>query len=187
MRAEPAARVVGPQTIWESKDPKGTEMSDESTTLNPVVHKTADQYDQNYYPHILEQYKMAVQRAETTAERREAGNRLFLILLTAVAGAYGIGIGAELSVLLPLLGAYICVGWIVFIWSRHKLNISTFRVIRDIEGQLPVRLFDAERERRYAGKKRAKQIFPVSWFELVMPFLFAAFFLLLLIENMVHR
>ena len=161
-------------------------MSNPDTTLRPAVHKTADEYDQNYYTHILEQYKMAVVRAETTAQRREVGNRLFFVVLTAVAVAYGIGIVATLSVLLPLLGSYICVGWLVFIWARHKLNIATFQVIRELEQHLPARVFDAERERRYAGKPMRKQISPVSWFELVMPLLFAVFFLLLLIENMVH-
>ncbi len=161
-------------------------MSDNTSALAPVVHKTSDDYGQNFYPHILEQYKMAVTRAETTAERRESGNRLFFVVLTAIAVIYGVGIGASLSVLLPLLGSYVCVGWLVFIWSRHRLNVSTFKVIREIEEHLPVRLFDAERERRYDGKDMRRQIFPVSWFELVTPFLFAAFFLLLLVENMIH-
>ena len=159
-------------------------MSNQDTTLRPVVHKTADEYDQNYYTHILEQYKMAVVRAETTAERREVGNRVFFVVLTAVAVSYGIGIVSVLSALLPLLGSYICVGWLVFIWSRHKLNIATFRVIREMENHLPARVFDAERERRYAGKPKRKQISAVSWFELVTPLLFAVFFLLLLIANM---
>lgn len=161
-------------------------MSDNAPALNPVVHKTSEEYDQNFYPHILEQYKLTVARAETTAERRETGNRLFFIVLTAVATLYGIGVGSALSVLLPLLGSYICVGWLVFIWSRHKLNMATFQVIRELEAHLPARIFEAERERRFAGKDMKRQIFPVSWFELVMPFLFAAFFLLLLVENMIH-
>ena len=161
-------------------------MSDNATTLNPVVHKTSEEYDQNFYSHILEQYKLTVARAETTAERRENGNKLFFVVLTAVAGLYSVGIGAELSFLLPLLGSYICVGWLVFIWSRHRLNISTFRVIHELEQHLPARIFEAERERRYDGRDMKRQIFPVSWFELVMPLLFAAFFLLLLIQNMVR-
>lgn len=160
-------------------------MSDESTvTLTPVVRTTKEAYGPEFYSHILEQYKMAVTRAETTAERRESGNKLFFVVLTAVATAYGVGIAATLSVLLPLLGSYICVGWLTFIWSRHQLNIATFRVIREMEEQLPARVFDAERERRYAGKARRRQISPVSWWELVMPLLFAVFFLLLLIENL---
>lgn len=163
-------------------------MSDEPTAaLTPAVRTTAAEYGSEFYSHVLEQYKMAVTRAETTAERRESGNKLFFVMLTAVAVTYGVGIGASLSVLLPLLGSYICVGWLTFIWSRHQLNIATFRVIREMEEQLPVRLFDAERERRYAGKPQRRQISPVSWWELVMPLLFAVFFLLLLIENMVQN
>jgi len=161
-------------------------MSDNTTALNPVVHKTSEEYDQNFYPHILEQYKLTVVRAETTAERRENGNKLFFVILTAVAGLYSVGIGTELSVLLPLMGSYICVGWLVFIWSRHRLNIATFQVIRELEGHLPARIFEAERERRYAGRDMKRPIFPVSWFELVMPLLFAALFLLLLVENLLR-
>ena len=160
-------------------------MNDETTAaLTPAVRTTAAEYGPEFYSHVLEQYKLAVARAETTAERRESGNKLFFVVLTAVAVAYGLGVAANLSVLLPLLGAYICVGWLTFIWSRHQLNIGTFRVIRELEQQLPVRLFDAERERRYAGKPQRRQISPVSWWELVMPLLFAVFFLLLLIQNM---
>jgi len=162
-------------------------MSDEPTVaLTPAVRTTAAEYGPEFYSHILEQYKIAVTRAETTAERRENGNKLFFVILTAVAVAYGIGIGTALSALLPLLGSYICVGWLTFIWSRHQLNIATFRVIRELEQQLPVRLFDAERERRYAGKPQRRQISPVSWWELVMPLLYAVFFLLLLVQNMVQ-
>ena len=161
-------------------------MSNEGSELKPVIHKTAEQYDANFYPHILEQYKIAVARAETTAERRESGNRLFFMVLTAVAVAYGIDVGTALSALLPLLGTYISGGWLAFIWGRHKLNISTFQVIREVEDYLPARIFDAERERRYAGKDLRRNIFPVSWFEMMLPVLFAAFFILLLVENMLH-
>ena len=162
-------------------------MSERSSEgLSPAVRTTQSDYGPEFYSHLLEQYKMAVARAETTAERRESGNKLFFVVLTAVAVAYGLGIGSKLSVLLPLLGSYICVGWLTFVWSRHQLNIATFRVIREIEQQLPARVFDAERERRYAGKARRRQISPVSWWELVMPLLFAVFFLLLLIQNMVR-
>jgi hypothetical protein len=162
-------------------------MSDETTALTPAVRTTAEAYGPHFYPHILEQYKLAVQRAETTADRRESGNKLFFVVLTGVAGLYGIGFGSDLNALLPLLGSYICVGWLTFIWARHRLNIATFIVIREIEQNLPVRLFDAERERRYAGVPRRRQISPVSWWELVMPLLFAMFFLLLLIENMMQQ
>ena len=76
---------------------------------------------------------MAVARADTTAARRESGNRLFFVVLTALAVTHSIGVGAHLSTLVPLLGSYICVGWLVFVWSRSKMNFSTFAVIREIE------------------------------------------------------
>jgi hypothetical protein len=162
-------------------------MSDETTGLNPVVQTTAEAYGPHFYPHILEQYKMAVERAELTADRRESGNKLFFAVLTADATLYGIGAGGEMTILLPLLGAYICVGWLTFIWARHRLNIATFIVIRELEASLPARVFDAERERRYAGTPRRRQTWPVSWWELVMPLLYAMFFLLLLFDNMAQQ
>ncbi len=163
----------------------GVNMSDVSGSLKPIVHKTRDDYDDNYHPHLLEQYKMAVERAETTAARRESGNRLFFIILTGLAVTYAICIGAQLSVLVPLLGSYICVGWLVFVWSRSKMNFSTFAVIRELEQELPARLFEGERERRIAEQGQTTQVMMVSWFELLMPILFALLFMLLLLWNLI--
>ncbi len=159
-------------------------MSDVSASLKPIVHKTPEEYDQNYRQHLLEQYKMAVERADTTASRRESGNRLFFVVQTALAVTYALGIGSQLSVLVPLLGSYICVGWLVFVWSRSKMNFSTFAVIREIEQELPARLFEGERERRIAEQGQTAQVMMVSWFELLMPILFALLFLLLLLWNL---
>jgi hypothetical protein len=162
-------------------------MSDDSAGVKPVVQTTPEAYGPHFYPHVLEQYKMAVQRAETTADRRESGNRLFFVASTSVAALYSIGFGGETDILLPLLGAYICVGWLTFIWARHRLNIATFIVIRELEEKLPARVFDGERERRYAGTPRRRQSSPVSWWELVMPLLFAMFFVLLLMDNLTEH
>jgi hypothetical protein len=160
-------------------------MSDKSTALTPVVRTTAEAYGPDFNSHILEQYKLAITRAETTVDRRENGSRLFFVVATAVAALYSSGVGPELSSLLPILGTYICVGWLTFLWARHRLNIATFIVIRELEQSLPARVFDAERERRYAGTPRRRQTLPVSWWELMLPLLFTVFFLLLLLEDAV--
>ncbi len=159
-------------------------MSDASASLKPIVHKTPEEYGSNYSQHLLEQYKMAVARADTTAARRESGNRLFFVVLTALAVTHSVGVGAQLSTLVPLLGSYICVGWLVFVWSRSKMNFSTFAVIREIEQMLPARLFEGERERRLAEQGQTAQLMAVSWFELMMPILFALLFMLLLLWNL---
>jgi len=158
-------------------------MSDDSTALTPVVRTTVEAYGPDFNAHILEQYKLAISRAETTADRRESGHRLFFIVATVIAALYSAGLGPETSSLLPILGTYICVGWLTFLWARHRLNIATFIVIREIEQSLPARIFDAERQHRYAGAPRRRQRLPMSWWELVMPLLFTVFFLLLLLEN----
>ena len=64
------------------------------------------------------------------------------------------------------------------------MNFSTFAVIRELEQELPARLFEGERERRIAEQGQTTQVLMVSWFELLMPILFALLFMLLLLWNL---
>lgn len=120
-----------------------------------VAGKSADGYGGAYSEHVLRLYLELVSSANEVSSRRQAANSFFLTLNTAVLGALGavvvglvapdtVGRYPDLVVGGAFLGMLLCWLWRRTISSYRQLNSAKFRVIHELELDLPKRPFTAE-------------------------------------------
>ncbi len=124
---------------------------------------------------ILEQYKLYVEMADRISGRRMVTNSFFLAIQTAIiAGVFASGkavLSADpLSRLgLAACGLLIALLWLMILRSYRQLNSAKFRVIHEIEKELPIAPFDEEwrvlgggmKVPRYLALTRIEQCVPL--------------------------
>ncbi len=141
----------------------------------------SDTYGPSYRDHSLEVYKVYLEMADRISARREKANSFFLAVNTAliallakdVFGGNATPSGA-LELLVPVAAVVLCYLWYRIIRSYRDLNSAKFKVIHAIEGQLPLRPYDAEWESVGRGKD-PKLYLPFTHVEAVVPWLFMVF------------
>ena len=124
---------------------------------------------------ILEQYKLYVEMADRISGRRMVTNSFFLAIQTAIiAGVFASGkavLSADpLSRLgLAACGLLIALLWLMILRSYRQLNSAKYRVIHEIEKELPIAPFDEEwrvlgggmKVPRYLALTRIEQCVPL--------------------------
>jgi hypothetical protein len=103
---------------------------------------------------MIEQYKLYVEMADRTSARRFDVSRFYTSLLTAflvvipLAYAQGVppGVRAMLLPAVAVIGVSLCVLWFFHIGSYRQLNRLKFRVIHEMEAQLPFPAYKREWE-----------------------------------------
>ena len=104
-----------------------------------------EKYGDNYQAHLLDQYKLYVEMADRVSQRRDQSNRFYaglvsaIIALLVVMGRLGVsGSGWSIALLAAgLLGAALSLVWFINLGSYRALNSAKFRVINQMESQLP--------------------------------------------------
>ena len=104
-----------------------------------------EDYGQNYKSHLLDQYKLYVEMADRVSQRRDQSNRFYaglvsaIIALLVVMGRLGVsGSNWDVALLVAgLLGASLSVIWYINLGSYRALNSAKYRVINEMESQLP--------------------------------------------------
>lgn len=136
--------------------------------------------------HILEQYKMYVESAEKVSDRRSNLNTFYLSLTTTIAGIIGYlktnttNNSEYLIIGLSISGILICFYWVNLLENYRKLNSGKFKVIHEIEKELPLNLYEYEWEK--LGKGNDPKLYKkLSNVEKVIPFIFGLLFLLVVI------
>lgn len=158
----------------------------EDTLFSPNVREEYESSDK-YRDHLLEQYKAYAESAQKNFDRRNTANTFFLTINTALvtilgyfqikqAGNFEIGS----HVLIASAGIAICYMWYRLIRSYKDLNTAKFKVIHEIEKQLPIRPFDAEWEAVGRGQD-PKRYLPFTHVELYIPFVFLCLHLVALV------
>ena len=128
---------------------------------------------------LFEQYKLVISSAEGISVRRATANN-FLLSVNAFLVAihtFGSSLRPDTSwhIVIPLAGLIICISWWTLIKSYRNLNSAKFKVIHEIELQLPVQPYKDE------WNQISKLHIPLSRVEQFVPFVFAALYLLLII------
>jgi len=104
-----------------------------------------ENYGDNYQAHLIDQYKLYVEMADRISQRRDQSNRFYaglvsaIIALLVVMGRLGVS-GSSWSIALlaaGLLGASLSLIWFINLGSYRALNSAKFRVINEMESQLP--------------------------------------------------
>ena len=151
----------------------------------------------NEYPnnkksdHILEQYKMFVSSAEKVSDRRSNLNTFYLSLTTTLIGVIGylktntIDNSNYIIIGLSISAVLICIYWVNLLENYRKLNSGKFKVIHEIEKELPLNLFEYEWEKLGKGKN-PKLYKKLSNVEKVIPFIFGVLFTSVLIMEIIN-
>jgi hypothetical protein len=131
--------------------------------------------------HIFEQYKMYVNSAEKVSDRRSNLNTFYLSLTTTVAGVIGylksnkIENSEYLIIGLSISAILICIYWVNLLENYRKLNSGKFKVIHEIEKELPLNLFEYEWEK--LGKGNDPKLYKkLSNVEKIIPYIFGCLF-----------
>ncbi len=139
-----------------------------------------EQYESadKYRDHLLEQYKTYSESAQKNSDRRNTANVYFLSINTALITILGYlqikqaaHVEAAAHVLIALAGIAISFMWYRLIRSYKNLNTAKFKVIHEIEKQLPIRPFDAEWEAVGRGENPDLYL-PFTHIELRIPWVF---------------
>ena len=128
---------------------------------------------------LLEQYKLYVEKTDKVSERRGNVNSFFITLHTVVLGVVGIkGFSIEkycwIIVVLGLILSYV---WWYLLQSYNLLNAGKFKVIHEMEKELPMNMYAYEWEILDYGKNRAKY-WPISHLERIIPVVFAVVYII---------
>ena len=99
-------------------------------------------------------FELYLATAEKVSDRRAQANAWMLSVNAAIVALYGYLQADKLSVTaaqkvlwllaIPAAGALVCLAWAAMLTSYRKLNAAKFKVLQQIEADLPVRLFTLE-------------------------------------------
>ena len=134
---------------------------------------------------ILEQYKLYLEMADRISSRRQSANSFFVSINTALVAlnsylAMGTKGVAEYW-LVAVSGMLLSYMWYRLVRSYKDLNTAKFKVVHEIEAQLPLALYDAEWEAIGRGKAPVLYL-PFTHVEIYVPWVFFVIHLVVLIR-----
>ena len=142
------------------------------------LDNTTDIYQKpdQYQDHLLEQYKVYLESTDRISSRRQSANSFFVTINTALIALVSyMHLGSTTSTkyywLVALAGIAISYMWYRLIRSYRDLNSAKFKVIHQIEKQLPLSPFDAEWEAVSRGKDSSIYL-PFTHIEIGIPWVF---------------
>ena len=152
---------------------------------NQLFKISEKDYGQAYKEHLLAQYQLYVENMEKISDRRQNANNYFITINTVLISFMGVLLQAKLfesirwiKSLVALVGIIICVVFWFLLRSYKQLNTGKFKVIHEIEQQLPASIYDYEWKILGEGKDR-KLYFPFSHIEMVIPWIFGIVYIIL--------
>jgi len=150
-----------------------------------LLNKSEQEYGENYYSHYFDQYKLYIESAEKISDRRQNANNFFLTINTVLISVFGLSFQIKIledfswiKILLALLGLVICTIFWFLLRSYKQLNSGKFKIIHEIEKELPLSLYDYEWQILGRGKNK-KLYYPFSHIELLIPWVFGLIYLVL--------
>lgn len=132
---------------------------------------------------LLEIYKLHSELADRVSQRREGANRLYVSLLVALviflAAVLRFGSGEAPERLLfgmcGAIGALLSLSWFLVIRSYKQLNTEKFRVLHELEKQLPFQFFVLEWDPKLQGDK-SNRYRKLTQVEVSLPAIFGLLF-----------
>ncbi len=154
-------------------------------TNNQLFKASKRDYGKAYKDHLLTQYQLYVDNMEKISDRRQNANNYFITINTVLISFIGVLLQAKLFESIPwikslvaLVGIIICVVFWFLLRSYRQLNTGKFKVIHEIEQQLPASIYDYEWKILGEGKNRTLY-FPFSHIEMVIPWVFGIVYIIL--------
>ena len=124
---------------------------------------------------ILEQYKLYLEMADRISSRRQSANSFFLSINTALVALTSYltmgSAGSNRYFLIAIAGMVLSYMWYRLVRSYKDLNTAKFKILHEMEAQLPLSPYDAEWEA--VGRGRAPDLYlPFTHVELYVPWVF---------------
>lgn len=146
-----------------------------------LIRHTKESYGESFKSDLLEQYKLYVASAEKMSERRVSANNYLLTVNAFLVTLYGL-LGASpykggWSILVPVAGILVSLTWHRIITSYRDLNTVKFKVIHELEREMPAALYEYEWHKAEEG--RGKAYHPLTHLERWVPVAFMMLYLLL--------
>jgi uncharacterized membrane protein len=152
---------------------------------NQLFKISEKDYGQAYKEHLLAQYRLYVENMEKISDRRQNANNYFITINTVLISFMGVLLQAKLLESIPwikslvaLVGIIICVVFWFLLRSYKQLNTGKFKVIHELEQQMPASIYDYEWKILGEGKN-GKLYFPFSHIEMVIPWIFGIVYVIL--------
>jgi len=147
----------------------------------------SEEYGDKFADPLVEEYKLYVKMADSVSNRRLQTNSFFVSVLSALFVFLSL-IGERKTfgdivniayIAIPILGLILSYVWFLNIRSYRQLNFGKFKVIHQIEQQLPFPCY--AREWEIIGKgEEARKYLQLTHVEQYIPLLLAILFLLVL-------
>ena len=146
-----------------------------------LVGLSETEYGENYRSHSLDIYKLYVGMADKISERRQSASSFFLTLNSAIVALVGYvnlsrdteSIASSYFGVVAIAGMVLSFLWYRLIRSYKDMNSGKFKVIHEIEKQLPLKPYDAEWTALGRGKDPSLYL-PFTNIELFVPWVFFA-------------
>lgn len=155
----------------------------------PLIRHTKESYGESFKADLFEQYKLYVESAEKISERRVSANNYLLTVNAFLVTLYGLLAASQYegywTVLVPVAGFLVSLTWHRIITSYRDLNTVKFKVIHELEQQMPAALYDYEWQKAEEG--RGKAYHPLSHLERWVPIIFTVLYVLLAIIGVLDR
>lgn len=153
-------------------------------TSGPQLFRhTKESYGESFKADLLEQYKLYVASAEKVSERRVSANNYLLTVNAFLVTLYGLLAASTFkgywTILVPVAGVLVSLTWHRIITSYRNLNTVKFKVIHQLEQQMPAAMYDYEWYKAEEG--RGKTYHPLSHLERWVPLIFIVLYVVLAI------
>jgi hypothetical protein len=115
-------------------------------------------YGEKFQDHLLDQYKLYVEMSDRTSSRRNQMNSFYTSLLSGLLALIAIATNKDILAFqkakfqaiaflaVAVLGILLCIIWHLNIQSYKQLNSGKFKVINELEQQLPFACYNREWE-----------------------------------------
>lgn len=140
--------------------------------------KKRQKYEGDYDATMLEQWKTCVDMANSNTEKRNTANNVYITINAAILTIVTFTLDYK-SIVLSIVGVFICVLWIKTIRSYTKLSKAKYDIINEIEKNLPLQPFTCEWKELnkvgYTGLTKIEFALPIVFivlfaFAIVFPF-----------------
>lgn len=156
------------------------------------LRASEEEYGEKFRDHCLEIYKIYVGSADKISERRQIANSFFLSINTAIVGLISyLQAGSNektflgFYLLVSIAGMFICYMWYRLILSYKQINSGKFKIIHQIEEQLPLSPYGAEWEILGQGEDPKKYL-PFTYIEILVPWVFFGLHAVLFVKSILN-
>ena len=169
-------------------DEKTGSPADDYGLFTPVPEAPECPARDKYQAHLLEQYKLYVEMTDRVSQRRLTANSYFLSINTGVLAFVGYTLANKMSTnylwIVGLAGIVLSVIWFYIVISYRDLNSAKFKILHLIERRLPLSLYEAEW--KMMGQGEVPTLYrPLSHIERVVPWIFIAIHLYVVIRSLI--